>query len=325
LNLEKIKNRVPERIFWGKFNQQKPALLGALCNAVSCGLRNLKCQELLSSLPRMADFAEFIIAAEDALPWEKGAFMDAYNSMTSQTVERALDDNVVAAAVMSLMSKNDSCKATPADMLACLGQQPCVTTTIKGTSLWPKAPNKLREMLNRSKGFLEKQGITMNLDSKKDGIKRFKFQKIQVNRKEGNTSFNKNSPLTETVQNPSISAVDNWAEEIYATLTETPNDLEADSEEANGTEDETILPGERTAEAENDLETEKANGTEDETILSVTKRFEEALARLAETPKANDLETDSEKDYIDCFDQNDLISDDAITFDTRYNDEDEVA
>ena len=272
LDLEKIKNRVPERVFWEKFNEQKPALLGALCDAVSCGLRNLKCQELLSSLPRMADFAEFIIAAEDALPWEKGAFMDAYKNMTSQTVQRALDDDVVANAVLSLMSKEDLCIATPTVMLAWLEQQSCVTTTIKGTSLWPKAPNKLREMLNRSKGFLEKQGITMNLNSKKNGMKQFIFKKIQVNRnEEGNTSFDKNSPLTETVQNPSMLAVDNWAEEIYANSAEAFNDLATDSE--------------------------KFNWTEDETILSVAKRFEEDLARLAETPKANDLETDSEEDY----------------------------
>jgi hypothetical protein len=53
-----------------QFTAMQPRILGVLLDAVSAALRNLE-QIHLSSLPRMADFAAWIVAAESALGWPK--------------------------------------------------------------------------------------------------------------------------------------------------------------------------------------------------------------------------------------------------------------
>jgi hypothetical protein len=178
-NFQKIpKNkRISERVFWERVNAKRPELLGALCDAVSCGLRNIKNQQP-PNLPRMADFAEFILAAEEKLPWEKGAFLKAYNKTIQDTVEITLEADPVATSVISLMLNLNSYMATPANMLIALGNQPCITDSIRRSNSWPKLHNKLREKLVNVAGFLGQQGIMMNLDHKKnDGLKYFVFWK----------------------------------------------------------------------------------------------------------------------------------------------------
>jgi hypothetical protein len=54
----------------------RPNLAGLL-GAVSTALANLATVRL-AELPRMADFAKWVSAAEPALGWTQGAFMEAY-------------------------------------------------------------------------------------------------------------------------------------------------------------------------------------------------------------------------------------------------------
>ena len=59
--------RRTETELWRAFRQAQPRILGALLDAVSCALRNIESVKL-TSIPRMADFAEWVVAAEPALP-----------------------------------------------------------------------------------------------------------------------------------------------------------------------------------------------------------------------------------------------------------------
>src|SRR5215213_1019533 len=65
--------RRPEKHLWRDFEQARPAIL----DAVSTALAN-EGTVTLDGHPRMADFAEWIVAAEPALPWEPGVFLMAY-------------------------------------------------------------------------------------------------------------------------------------------------------------------------------------------------------------------------------------------------------
>ena len=66
-----------EEALWARFEEVRPRVLGALLDAVSIAMRN-KAKVKLVSRPRMADFAAWIVAAEPALGWPAGAFLDSY-------------------------------------------------------------------------------------------------------------------------------------------------------------------------------------------------------------------------------------------------------
>ena len=71
-------NRLPEKELTRKFNEALPGILGGIFDAISVGLKNIG-QTHLDHLPRMADFALWVTAAEPALPWKKGDFLKVYN------------------------------------------------------------------------------------------------------------------------------------------------------------------------------------------------------------------------------------------------------
>ena len=69
--------RKNERDFWATFHQQQPLIFGALLNVVSSILRRLPGLQT-PTLPRMADFAAWVTAAEPALGWKPGTFLRDY-------------------------------------------------------------------------------------------------------------------------------------------------------------------------------------------------------------------------------------------------------
>jgi putative DNA primase/helicase len=66
-------NRKPEAEFWAHFDSERPAILGQLLDCVSMALRHERTVRL-ATLPRMADFARWVYAAEPVCPWESGRF-----------------------------------------------------------------------------------------------------------------------------------------------------------------------------------------------------------------------------------------------------------
>ncbi len=93
--------RKDEATFWQEFDQARPRILGALLDAVSCGLRQLP-DVHLDCKPRMADFALWSVAAEPACPWPAGTFLDAYTENRQGAVEATLDGDPVADVVRAI-------------------------------------------------------------------------------------------------------------------------------------------------------------------------------------------------------------------------------
>ena len=69
--------RVDEHAFWDKVDAVHANVLGALCDALSGALANIATTSL-DDLPRMADMALWVSAAEPSLGWTPGAFIGAY-------------------------------------------------------------------------------------------------------------------------------------------------------------------------------------------------------------------------------------------------------
>ena len=133
-----------------------------LLDAVSCALRNVESVQL-DELPRRADFATWVTAAEEALGWEPGSFMAAHAGNYQAATEALLEADPVADAVMRLltferMSKgSDQWQGTSAELLVGLSGQ--VGDDVKRTKSWPKAPHILSRHLNRLAPSLREVGI----------------------------------------------------------------------------------------------------------------------------------------------------------------------
>src|SRR5262245_33079822 len=99
LSLEPIpeKARQQEREIMAKFEAARPRSLGALLDVMVRGLRALPDVEL-EELPRMADFACWIVACEAAL-WRRGTFIQAYNANIAEATKGLVETDMVAAAV----------------------------------------------------------------------------------------------------------------------------------------------------------------------------------------------------------------------------------
>lgn len=156
--------RRSEKEFWADFEQARPRIIGALLDAVCMGLRNHHSVRL-TSLPRMADFAIWVVACEPALPWPPGSFMAAYMGNRSEAVELSLEADVVAVAVRAHMADKTEWTGKPSELYETL--ESYVPENTRRSKSWPKAPNKLSNRLKRAATFLRAVGI--NIEFSKSG------------------------------------------------------------------------------------------------------------------------------------------------------------
>jgi hypothetical protein len=162
--------RQDESELWKQFDESRPRILGALLDAVSAALKNLP-NVRLASKPRMADFALWIVAAEAALRWKRGAFLTAYNRNRGQANELALESAVISAPVLSLMNGRDLWSGTAGEMLKELEARHTDDQTRKRKE-WPTGPRKLSGDLRRLAPNLRRVGINVVFDKKSSGKRR---------------------------------------------------------------------------------------------------------------------------------------------------------
>ena len=137
----------------------RPSALGALCDTIVAALSNHD-QVHLDRSPRMADFAKWVVAAEPALPWEQGRFMEEYEKNRFELIEVAIESDPISLSVMEMMNRLDGAKewtGTPTNLLKALaGYVPNNGANKKG---WPQAPNIFTNRLRRVQTFLRAKGV----------------------------------------------------------------------------------------------------------------------------------------------------------------------
>lgn len=141
--IDKAERRT-EREFWTEFERVRPRILGALLGAVSTALRNLDAVELAEP-PRMADFAEWVVAAEPALGWEPGGFITAYTANRAVANELTLEVSPLAGPVRELAAAGF--EGTASELLERLGELAGETATRRKS--WPSSPPALGAELRR--------------------------------------------------------------------------------------------------------------------------------------------------------------------------------
>ena len=150
------KDRKPESVIWEELDKAAPEVLGFLFDAVSSALNNLPATKL-EKLPRMADFALWVTAAEKALGWEAGGFLKAYNDNRGDANRQDLETSPVAAAVWRFMKDHDEWRGTATELYQQLGS--AATEEMRRSKAWPAAPNSLGGEMKRLAPALRGVGI----------------------------------------------------------------------------------------------------------------------------------------------------------------------
>ena len=150
-----------ESEFWTAFERAAPGILAALLDATSCALAR-KDGVSLPERPRMADFAKWITAAEPALDWPEGSFLQAYDRNRQHTQAAALDGNPLAAAIIALVMHSGPWQGTATDLLRTLRQTAPALTADPDS--FPRYPNKLTSALRRVQPLLRGRGVAVTQD-----------------------------------------------------------------------------------------------------------------------------------------------------------------
>lgn len=149
--------RKPESDLWAAFYDARPRILGALLTAVSEALRNLPTVRL-TTLPRMADFAKWVVAGEPALSIAPAAFLRAYDENRTTGNQRALEVSTVAQALLSLMSEVECWRGTPKQLLEELTARH-TDERARRRHDWPSHPRALCNALKRLAPSLRHAGV----------------------------------------------------------------------------------------------------------------------------------------------------------------------
>ena len=151
-----------ERDLAVSFEAAAPRIFGAVLSAVS-GAIVCEPHVQLPELPRMADFATFVTAAEPALGWRPSEFLAAYTANQTDATAVALDADLVAQVVQRFMADRADWSGQAKDLLEDL--RPTLSEHERDNKLWPKAPNVLSGKLRRAAPVLRELGIEVDLDS----------------------------------------------------------------------------------------------------------------------------------------------------------------
>lgn len=157
LTLEAIpeEKRQPAAALMASFEAARPAILGALFDGMSEGLRR-HYDIRLQRLPRMADFAKWATACETAF-WPTGSFTAAYDGNQQKAVADVLEADLIANAVSQFMADRTEWEGTASDLLSVLSD--AVGDRAARSRGWPDSARALSGQLRRAATFLRKTGI----------------------------------------------------------------------------------------------------------------------------------------------------------------------
>lgn len=165
LNLPRIEeaSRVAEKQLNREFEAALPRILGGLLSAVSAALRN-EDHVKLPMLPRMADFAIWVTAAEPAMGLQEGEFLRAYTANRAAGNETAIEASPVGRALIEFIVAAGEWAGTSTDLLAALDERTDDKT--RKLESWPSTPRALSGKVKRLAPNLREAGIGVEFGRK---------------------------------------------------------------------------------------------------------------------------------------------------------------
>ena len=160
LPIERTKRRSDVQL-WAEFESERPQIFGALLDCIAHGLRNSS-QVQLPQPPRMADFALWSIACEEAFA-APGAFLKALEASAIDATEAVVENDPVAIAIASFMLERNSWSGTAAELLRELTTHDCAEAQPTMWRAWPREPAGFGKALRSSAASLRKTGIEVSI------------------------------------------------------------------------------------------------------------------------------------------------------------------
>jgi hypothetical protein len=148
--------RRTEKAIWSAFEKLQPAILGAFLDAVSVALRDHAAVRF-TRLPRMADSASWVVAAEPACPWAPGAFLAAFDDQRRDADEFVIEASPLANAVREWVERHGEIEGTATELLKLLSADKD-EKTLKHPD-WPKTAPALGTRLREVAPNLRRLGI----------------------------------------------------------------------------------------------------------------------------------------------------------------------
>lgn len=158
LNLPAIneETRRTEDEVWDQVNASMPGIMGALFDAVVMALRDYR-QTIIPRTPRMADVAKWITAAEPALGWRPGTFLNALARSRASEVLQAVEHDAVASAIHAYAMKQRHWVGTPTSLLELLTLE--ISTRTQWSPEWPDTVRKFSDRVRRAIPDLRQVGV----------------------------------------------------------------------------------------------------------------------------------------------------------------------
>jgi hypothetical protein len=152
--------RQPEDELSALFEAKRPAILGALLDAVSAALRNLGSVRI-ERAPRMADFVKWVTAAESGLGWEPGQFLEAYRENRRDVTESSFEADPVAVAIRDYITAEhpQGWTGTATELLSGLNSR--VAEGVRKSRIWPLTAQALGNRLDRAAPLLRGKGFAV--------------------------------------------------------------------------------------------------------------------------------------------------------------------
>jgi hypothetical protein len=170
--------RMTERELWSRFERAHPRILGALLDGVSAALRELPAVKL-DRLPRMADFAEWVVAAETALPWKRGAFLRVLSRNAKDADAIAIESSPIGRHVVRLLDTHDGpWEGMISELLSELNAR--ADEAVMRSRSWPTSPRALRGHLDRIAPALAKHGFLVQFHARNAKGSRVVLQRIDT-------------------------------------------------------------------------------------------------------------------------------------------------
>lgn len=163
ITLQRIteEERLPERQVKAVYALLQPGILGALLDALAAGLKD-RDQIQLDRLPRMADFAQLVVAAEQACPWPAGTFMAAYTEVQVAAAGSLLDGNEFASTLLAMVEEMGHWTGNYKALLSDLGRRRLAAGGHGLPRGWPATAKAAATAVRRAGPALRQLGIEID-------------------------------------------------------------------------------------------------------------------------------------------------------------------
>jgi hypothetical protein len=162
--------RRDEDEIWKWFYGKRARILGVLLDAVSCALREFPTIKL-PGMPRMADFAKRVAAAEPALGWEPGTFLKAYSGNQADIVGDTIEASAVGLALMGFMKFRQTWSGTATELLTELSADNYSSDATRRRRDWPRNARAMGSALRRIEPSLRDVGIVASRSREAGGTR----------------------------------------------------------------------------------------------------------------------------------------------------------